>query len=142
MKTLSLIIGAASLGLLGVAGAKPEGGREGRKLPEAIVAKFDKDGDGKLNKEEREAARAAREAMMARVMEEFDVDKDGELSEGEREAMRGAILAKFDADGDGKLSKGEREAAREEFPMPRGGGKGKKGKKGEGGEREAPGAGV
>ncbi len=61
----------------------------------------------------------------AEVLEKFDKDGDGKLSNDERSAMREAMkakseerrkamLAKFDADGDGKLSKEEREKAMEE----------------------------
>lgn len=144
MKTISLIIIAASCGFIGAASAKPEGRPDGRKLAPAIIARFDKDGDGKLNQEEREAAKAARGQMRAKVLERFDADKDGKLSETEREAMKAAILEKFDADGDGELSVEERKAAHEEFPMrPRAGGKGDpEGKKGgRKGGSEAPGAG-
>lgn len=69
------------------------------------------------------------------LLEKFDTDGDGKLSEQEREAVRAAmeekraaIIAKFDKDGDGKLNKEERDAAKEEFkklhgdrPMPPGG---------------------
>ncbi len=57
------------------------------------------------------------------LMEKFDADKDGKLSDTEREAAKAAfkekggemhakILEKFDADKDGKLSDTEREAAK------------------------------
>ncbi|MEP2776232.1 MAG: EF-hand domain-containing protein [Luteolibacter sp.] len=164
MKTTSLIIIAASFGILGAASAKPEGrpegrpqgGPDGRKIPEAIIAKFDKDGDGKLNEEEREALKAHHEQMKAKILAEFDADKDGKLSEDERAAMKAAVIAKYDADGDGKLSEEERKAAREEYPMMPGHGPGAHGDKERpvrpggnsdrpvrpgGGDREAPGAG-
>jgi hypothetical protein len=41
---------------MGIASAKPK--KAGKPLPPEIVAKFDKDGDGKLNPEERKAAQA------------------------------------------------------------------------------------
>lgn len=63
------------------------------------------------------------------MLEQFDTDGDGQLSEAERQAAResGAfaggrgrgeqrrqqILEEFDADGDGQLSESERQAARE-----------------------------
>jgi hypothetical protein len=53
---------------------------------------------------------------LAALLEEFDADGDGELSDEERaaahEARHAAILAEFDADGDGELSDEERAAAR------------------------------
>jgi Ca2+-binding EF-hand superfamily protein len=70
-----------------------------------MIAKFDKDGDGKLNEEERKAAHAAMEKEM---------------------------LAKFDKDGDGKLSDEEKKAAREAMGghRPPGGPRGPERKKG------------
>lgn len=146
MKTTSLIIVAVSIGIIGAANAKPEGKREGRKLPPEVIARFDKDGDGKLNEEERAVAKAARQAVRANVLERFDTDNDGKLSKTERKAMKAAVLEKFDVDGDGKLSADERKEARKEFPVrPRRGGKDgakrKGGPDGKRGDREAPGAG-
>jgi Ca2+-binding EF-hand superfamily protein len=96
----------------------------GRRLYPCLVIEFDADGDGKLSKEELEAARAAKKAeFLAR----FDTDGDGELSKEEcaaaretlreeAEARRAAkyaeLLAEFDSDGDGKLSEEEMAAAR------------------------------
>ena len=62
-------------------------------MPPEILAKFDKDGDGKLNDEERAAAKAAAEAKM--------------------EERKKEMIAKFDKDGDGKLSDEEKKAAEE-----------------------------
>ena len=68
-----------------------------------------------------------REQRRAEILEQFDTDGDGQLSEAERQAAResGAfsgkrgrgekrrqqILEEFDADGDGQLSEAERQAA-------------------------------
>ena len=102
MKTNTLIIIAAAIGLSGLANAeekkrpirpdnrveKAEGkegkGHRDRPLSREIIEKFDKDGDGKLNEQERAAAK---EAMKAR-----------------EEAFKKEMLAKFDKDGDGELS--------------------------------------
>jgi len=89
MKTKQLIIIAAAFGIVGSAyaeEAKPD--REHRKLPREIIEKFDTDGDGKLNQEERKAARAARKQMM---LEKFDKDGDGTLNDDEKAAMREAM---------------------------------------------------
>ncbi len=73
--------------------------------------------------------RPSREAMMKQMLEKFDADKDGKLSEEERtkarESMRGQggpggerfaeLMKKFDKDGDGKLSEEERAALRAEM---------------------------
>lgn len=95
-----------------------------------MLQRFDKDGDGTLNADERKAAEAEREA---KLLERFDADGDGTLSESERAAARGPLkkrgqgaskpgtpsrpvreqlLKKFDADGDGTLSETERAAAK------------------------------
>ncbi len=125
MKTKSLIIIAASFGLVGAVHAQEE--KKGpHKLPPEVIAKFDKDGDGKLNDEEREAAKAGREEMMEarkkEMLEKFDKDGDGELNEEELAAAkasqggkkvgkkRAEVIAKYDKDGDGKLN-GEEQAA-------------------------------
>lgn len=101
------------------------------------MARFDKDGDGQLNEEERQAAReAAREEREQRrqqfLLDRYDKDGDGVLSEAEtqemeaerermdaeREArqaeMRERALAAYDTDGDGKLSDEERDAANQQ----------------------------
>jgi hypothetical protein len=121
MKTNTIIVIAAAIGLAGAAHAeKPGEDRPHRPIPPEIIAKFDKDGDGKLNKEEREAAKAAREEMMEarkkEMLAKFDKDGDGKLSDEEEEAMREArrkmMLEKFDKDGDGELSDDEKAAMR------------------------------
>jgi Ca2+-binding EF-hand superfamily protein len=125
-----------------------------RQVPEAMLKEFDKDGDGKLNDDERTAMR---EAMRARFEEarkkeiaEFDKDKDGKLNEEERkaanearEAKRKALVEKYDADKDGKLSREEIQTAvkaGEEVRFLRPGGPGQRGPRGEGrpprGERQ------
>ncbi|MCA9105519.1 MAG: hypothetical protein KDA83_08850 [Planctomycetales bacterium] len=62
--------------------------------PEAL-ARFDRDGDGELNNQERQAALRALEQMQGGnrngMMQRFDADGDGELSETERQAMRAFV---------------------------------------------------
>ncbi len=147
MKTSTLIVIGAAIGLSGAAHAEEDSKkRPPHKLPPEIIAKFDKDGDGKLNEEEREAAKAARGDMEANrrkeFLEKFDADGDGKLSDEEKKAMREAMkkkmLEKFDKDGDGILSEAERAEMRKAMPGrpggPNGPGKGD-------GNVEAPGAG-
>ena len=63
---------------------------------EEILRRFDKDGDGKLSEEERQAAREAmRDSRRARppfereeMLKQFDKDGDGELNDEERRTMR------------------------------------------------------
>lgn len=59
-------------------------------------------------------------ALRARLLERFDTDGDGKLSEAERAAAKAqfpelsqAIIAMLDTDGDGKVSEAEKAAARE-----------------------------
>ena len=77
-------------------------------------------------------------AMRAKILEKFDADGNGELSEEERaaarEAGRARMLENCDADGDGELSEEERQAARE-ARRARQQGRGRRGgRRGEGGE--------
>jgi Ca2+-binding EF-hand superfamily protein len=149
MKTKTLIVIAAAIGLSGAAHAEEgKGPRPPHKLPPEVIAKFDKDGDGKLNDDEKAEAKAARKKEM---LEKFDADKDGKLNDDEKAAMREEVkkkmLEKFDKDGDGKLNEEERAELRKTMPNHPGGPKRPKGKgdgprpgKG-GGDVEAPGAG-
>jgi len=72
----------------------------GRQVPPAILQRFDKDGDGKLNDEERaefEKARARRNRQNgghrqagSRILQRYDKDGDGKLNEEERAAFEKA----------------------------------------------------
>lgn len=97
--------------------------RMNHEFKKRIMEQFDKDGDGKLNEEEREAAKAAHKDRMAKALAEFDKDKDGKLNEEERAAAKAAreaqmkerkakVLAEFDKDKDGELNEEERAAAK------------------------------
>ena len=107
MKTTPLMILGSLAATIAIASAQEKPKRGGPPVPPEVLEKFDADKDGKLNKEEREAARAARE-------KEFDKDGDGKLNDEERKAMREdahkKLLEKFDTDKDGKLSEEERKA--------------------------------
>jgi len=116
---------------------------ERRARWDEIRERYDADGDGELNEEERRAMREAfrermRDRWRQRMVERFDADGDGELSEeerieaeAEREArraeMRARMTERFDTDGDGELSEQEEQAAREQFRRDRGGGRGGRG---------------
>ena len=113
------------------------------------------EGKGRPSKEAMEKRRAA---MKAKMLERFDADKDGKLSDTEkataketltkeRKEIRAAVLVEFDGDKDGKLSdderKGVREWVKEKYPdaihMKPGQKKGKKGpKKGDKKKDDAP----
>ena len=97
---------------------------------EEILKKFDTDGDGKLNEEERKKVRdemvSRRSGLPPLLAKKFDKDGDGKLSEDERAAFRKEMASKgrklpphlmqrFDKDGDGTLSEEERAAAKQEW---------------------------
>jgi Ca2+-binding EF-hand superfamily protein len=99
--------------LLGVATASTAVAADEKAAPpggskrDRMVNKFDKDGDGRLSTEERQAARDAWQ------QKSFDTDGDGVLSPAEQEAAKQAqakTLEKYDRDGDGQLSQDERRA--------------------------------
>jgi Ca2+-binding EF-hand superfamily protein len=127
-------------------GKKP-GSSEGRPSREEVMKKFDKDGDGKINEEEKAelrkkmAERGAGRKVPPFILEKFDKDGDGKLSEDERaearkamEARRAEMIEKFDKDGDGKLNEEERKAAMASRTKP--GAEGKADAKGKKGEKE------
>ena len=139
MKKTVLII-AAAISAMPVFAQSEDPGRGGEKAAAAapdiagldlqtriqLMKQFDRDGDGRLNEEERaEAMKALREktadlAEMRRkfareIIAKFDKDGDGKLSREERRAMfeearkkREELFKKYDIDGDGKLSDAEK----------------------------------
>jgi Ca2+-binding EF-hand superfamily protein len=175
--------------------ARAEFTKKHPELHAKMIEKFDKDGDGKLNEEERKAAHEAmkerakgrgkgrgkeielteeqRAEVKKHLLEKFDTDKDGKLSEEETKAareelrkhmmkmraamivlggqgrgkgpmnpeMRKKLLEKFDVDKDGKLNEEERKAARKAFKermKDRRGNKGKGKRKDGAGEKPQP----
>ena len=120
MKTIELITCGVFFATCTLVSAKEKPTRPPgppREVPAEVLAKFDKDGDGKLSKEEREAMREERKAKM---LEKFDADGDGKLSDAERETMREAmkakreeLLKKYDANANGRLDPEEIKAARD-----------------------------
>src|SRR5262245_52195488 len=86
-KILILSLGLSLSGLLARAAdgdAKP-GAPRGQS---EILKKYDKNGDGKLDEEERAAARKDREQEM---LKKYDKNGDGKLDDTERQAMRDEI---------------------------------------------------
>ncbi len=122
---------AASLGSnLAYADGNQPGGKgagKGRPSPEQmqkIIARFDTDGDGKLNETERQAAKAARGAGRPGGNGPGGKGPGGKGAGGKGPGGKGPgggdrpnpelmkkVLEKFDTDGDGKLNAAERQAA-------------------------------
>jgi Ca2+-binding EF-hand superfamily protein len=102
-----------------------------------ILKRFDKNADGKLDEDEKTAAKEynrenadergnkARKELGKRAITRFDKDGDGKLNEAERaEAVKAAeknprALKRFDKDSDGKLSETEKSAALEAMTKER-----------------------
>jgi Ca2+-binding EF-hand superfamily protein len=82
---------------------------------QTLIQKFDTNGDGKLDDNERAQMKAAFAAKRAERQKEalakYDTNKDGQLDATERKAMRDDKLTTrfqaMDKDGDGKLSLAE-----------------------------------
>lgn len=88
--------------------APGEGDGKRAELRQKVLQKFDKNGNGQLDPEEREAAK---EAMQKRREQGGGKGPGGQ---GARDPeRRKKLLEKFDADGDGKLNETERAAAKE-----------------------------
>jgi hypothetical protein len=90
-----------------VSAAPGESDGKRAEFRQKLLEKFDRNGNGQLDPDERDAAR---EAMQKRR------DEAGGRTSGRPGAMdpelRKKLLEKFDTDGDGKLSESERAAAK------------------------------
>lgn len=135
-KMLSMLTAAAFVLTLGVSvRAADEVKKPGDRAsnPE-LLKKFDKNGDGKLDASEMQAAKEARGTGGKPAA--GAPGKPGERKPGEGRPMltpekMQELIKKFDKDGDGKLNDAEKGAAREEF-MKLNGGRPGAGKPGEG----------
>ena len=98
-------------------------GRGGWTPDPETLKKFDKNGNGQIDGEERRAYYEARRAeYQKRMLEQYDKNKDGKIDDDERKAMYEAYRARraeeqkkrhferFDADKDGKLNAEEQAA--------------------------------
>ena len=85
-----------------------------------LLQKYDEDGDGELNREERRASREEAGRMYREAFtRQWDTNGDGDVDEAERRVIgEQFMIRRFDRDGDGQLNEAEREAmeqARQEF---------------------------
>ncbi|MEM8787488.1 MAG: hypothetical protein AAGE76_04425 [Pseudomonadota bacterium] len=97
------LLTAAALALLAGTATAQERGRADRDGPRFAHAAGDHDRRGA------QRGRAA-QARFARLLETYDTDGDGGVTQGEIDAARSAQLAEFDGDGDGQLTLAEYEA--------------------------------
>jgi Ca2+-binding EF-hand superfamily protein len=101
-------------GCFGLAASQPvfaapgEDNGKRAELRQKVLQKFDKNGNGQLDPDEKEAAKEA----MHKRREQGGRKGPGGQGEPDPE-RRQKLLEKFDTDGDGKLSETERAAAKE-----------------------------
>ena len=152
--TKNILFPAVLGGLVGFsAQAQDRGPREGdprQNIREALIKKFDKNGDGKLDENERPSREQLQEFLNSqlgnrpsgRPGEGRPGGRPGEGRPGgrpggfDREAMRAAMLKKFDKNGNGQIDENERPSREEMRELMRsqfGGGRPGEGRPGEGG---------
>src|SRR3954468_18790816 len=103
-RILPLLLAAGLFQVTASAEDKPaKGDGECRPLPE-WARQFDKNGDGKLDDSEREAAKAA-------YLAKKGAENKGGDGGAKMEQYRAEMLKKYDTNGDGKLDEEEKQAA-------------------------------
>jgi len=103
---------AGGVGLAAAQSAPADAGGTGGGFRAKMMQKYDSNGDGKLEPNERAAMRAdfmaKREARHEKMLAKWDTNHDGKLEPNERQAMLEARAEKsfkrLDANGDGVLS--------------------------------------
>jgi hypothetical protein len=109
------------------AGKEHAKGKPGAKGAEMRKKMLEKYDADKDGKLSEEERKAAQAGRRAEMTKKFDADGDGELSQEEKATMKAEMLKRLDKDGDGEVSEEERKAAHH---GRRGPGKGKGKKKG------------
>ena len=95
------------------AGEPQQRGHRRARLRAAVVARFDANGDGQLQPDERKRAKhAIRERMARRFIQRFDTNRDGNVGPGEMPPNAARKLRRLDANGDGWVQPGERRGRR------------------------------
>ncbi len=108
----SLIAGGVGLAAAQGYNGNDAGAADGAGVPPRLLQKYDTNGDGKLEPNERAAMRAdfqaKRAARRAKMLAKWDTNHDGKLEPNERAAMREAraenMFKRLDVNGDGELS--------------------------------------
>jgi len=106
---LILLTSGLLVALLSVASAEEPGKKKGKGKDREdrrakMLEQFDTDGDGKLNEEERKAAKEAREAERIKRFKAADTDKNGTVSQEEFKAIPRIVkLAERRADAPDKI---------------------------------------
>jgi len=126
---MKLIVAAVIALLLVPTVAAAESGDRARHSPRraALIARFDANGDGRLQPQERRAAKQAMRAKRAmrvqRFIERFDANGDGNIGPGELPPEKAQRLRKLDRDGDGWIRPDEQRprGMRDRRNGPRGG---------------------
>lgn len=95
MKTKYLPLLGLALGI-GIITAHARGRSFGDALP-SFLEKYDLNGDGIIDEEERQAIKDARQAKKDAFIAEWDTDEDGELSKEELEAFRQSVRDAIEA---------------------------------------------
>lgn len=103
MKTTSLIVAVGLLGFAGMSMAEEAEAKPKKGVAPDILAKYDKDQDGKLSKEEK-----------AEWQKDKAKEPKPEKPKKEPKPIDPEILKKYDTNGDGKLCKEEKAAMKKE----------------------------
>ncbi|HEY1546384.1 MAG TPA: EF-hand domain-containing protein [Kofleriaceae bacterium] len=127
-----LVCGSLVAGGIGLAAAQPAAAPD-QPIREQVIQKYDTNGDGVLDANEKAAMRAdfraKRETHRAKMLAKWDANHDGKLEKNELVAMREAraekMFKRLDVNGDGQLSFEEFQQAR--LFHPRGMFKGQRG---------------
>jgi hypothetical protein len=84
------------------------GKQRGKRMRRAMIARFDANGDGRLQPQERkQAKRAIREKRRQRFIQRFDTNRDGNVGPGEVPPEAAKRLRRLDRNGDGWVQPNE-----------------------------------